>query len=1057
MSRAVTLGIALLSILALGQSWAKLEVGIDPPNGQIALTGYSEEGESAVLERSEDLEDWEPVFGSFESDWEFRDAVPTEPGETVFYRLRGESSLAIEPDEAWALELDLDGDALFSEPKSNGISFVRFAKFTILTADLSKVYFQDSKEYPFHYDFAVDKLAPFAGWDRDEFNRATLWRSGQVAILGEVVINEEEGEFGIRFVGEDEIPVEWIAYLYQLVLNALDLEYFVGDVSKTFQGYYMPVFQQTSVAARNRDYLEQRGIPVSSPAVWAPTFQCYSQGWAMGTLRFVEADRIEEAYLSGELKHTDILMTDGIPAELPYVAGIVSLSPASPGSHATLLAESYGIPFTYLSSVERVANAVELIGQEVIFDLDQNCRMHLLGTEGRIDDSIRDYLQGIVQTPVVDIPEKAAWGGYSADAVTLEPHDIVSFGGKAANFGFLLREIPENTRPLARAFSMDLWDDFMDQELEGGGRLKERIAELLSGYSWPVSDMGALDSDLRRVRDLIEDVAVFDSVQRSEILEAFQDFDTSRRIRIRSSTNVEDGEWFTGAGLYESKSGCLADDLDADDEGPSVCDPSNSKERGVFRAMRKVYGSFYNLNAFLERLRFGIDESKVGMALLAHYSYPDEIEMANGIVRYEFGDTRESIRTITQKGAVSVTNPEGEAIPEVANVLTGLEMVLVEQRSSLLAVEEELVMGEDDYVLLGRLVKKVGQAYRVYHDTPEDDWLVLEFEFKRVEPGVIEIKQVRLIPDLAPSVRKRVFIGGETHYSKHPSGERSSLWSSAPDFVPEVVNSEFEAHYMNIEMDLVIESWILDEESGDQSPSISSWAWTYQDSGKMERWSGHPTELEDFRFEENASEFVYEWSVNDSDFSARIGMSGGPGSIFVFADSRGIQLKRTYEEPKRAGDYFWWNSGSDSIYEDTAKREFNARFGAGSSLEDRIGHGQLQRRVISGPNGVLVEAEFYFPEPPEFSAGYTAPLIAWRMTKISGLTREPLVLDDQTSQSYAPEHHNFGEFFLFEPPLEEGLSSEQLAELKALDVMQIYVGVGGVKFIGFDGLMRSEL
>ena len=31
--------------------------------------------------------------------------------------------------------------------------------------------------------------------------------------------------------------------------------------------------------------------------------------------------------------------------------------------------------------------------------------------------------------------------------------------------------------------------------------------------------------------------------------------------------------------------------------------------------MRKVYASFYNLNAYLERLRHGVNEAEVGMAL----------------------------------------------------------------------------------------------------------------------------------------------------------------------------------------------------------------------------------------------------------------------------------------------------------------------------------------------------------------------------------------------------------------------------------------------------------
>ena len=87
-------------------------------------------------------------------------------------------------------------------------------------------------------------------------------------------------------------------------------------------------------------------------------------------------------------------------------------------------------------------------------------------------------------------------------------------------------------------------------------------------------------------------------------------------------------------------SGCVLYDTDNNDTGPSHCDPDEPEERGVFRAMRKVYASFYNLNAYLERLRHGVNESEVGMALLVHHSYPDDITSftppINGITKTFF-------------------------------------------------------------------------------------------------------------------------------------------------------------------------------------------------------------------------------------------------------------------------------------------------------------------------------------------------------------------------------------------------------------------------------------
>ena len=216
------------------------------------------------------------------------------------------------------------------------------------------------------------------------------------------------------------------------------------------------------------------------------------------------------------------------------------------------------------------------------------------------------------------------------DTVDLRPEAIDQVGGKAANFGFLRRTIPENAPAPALALSFDLWFDFMAQPA-GEGTLRESIASDLTGFAFP-PDVARLRPVLEAVRERIKE-ATFTSEQRVAVLAALRPFAAveSRRIRFRSSTNVEDSEVFSGAGLYDSFSGCLADDTDGDTAGPSHCDPDRRKERGVFRAIKKVYASFYNENAFIERLRHEVEESAVGMAILAHHAFPDEIELANGV------------------------------------------------------------------------------------------------------------------------------------------------------------------------------------------------------------------------------------------------------------------------------------------------------------------------------------------------------------------------------------------------------------------------------------------
>ena len=124
----------------------------------------------------------------------------------------------------------------------------------------------------------------------------------------------------------------------------------------------------------------------------------------------------------------------------------------------------------------------------------------------------------------------------------------------------------------------------------------------------------------------------------------------------------------------------------------------------MFRAIKRVYASFYNHNAYLERRHFGVDEDDVGMAILVHHSFPDEIELANGVAvsdynSYSAGSFNMWTDLSTQVGATSVANPDSAAVPEEVYISfyksssgsTGRTLNF-NKRSSLLQVGRDHVM-----------------------------------------------------------------------------------------------------------------------------------------------------------------------------------------------------------------------------------------------------------------------------------------------------------------------------------------------------------------------------
>ena len=202
--------------------------------------------------------------------------------------------------------------------------------------------------------------------------------------------------------------------------------------------------------------------------------------------------------------------------------------------------------------------------------------------------------------------------------------------------------------------------------------LREEIARRLAQYTSYPPDMQMLSRDLASIRSLFTNpnVTAFGDELRAAVIDVLTDpqhgFDPNAMLRFRSSTNVEDSADFIGAGLYDSYSGCLADALDGDDNGPCACDPNQQTERDIFQAIRQVFASFYNDNAYLERLRHDVNESRGrhvrrGPSLLPRR---DRAGQRRGHLREDRAGAGAEITLVSQQGAVSVTNPEDGSIPE---------------------------------------------------------------------------------------------------------------------------------------------------------------------------------------------------------------------------------------------------------------------------------------------------------------------------------------------------------------------------------------------------------
>ena len=753
----ISLGCVICLLSSVSQTVGQdLWVDRDKGAAGIHLSSHPIDGKATLIEVSSDLRDWSDLAASNRT---FRSYEVSVEGGSRFFRTRDWNSVEPLPytNQLWVEKRDFIALPLTGQ-SNNAAAFV---KFTIQLDDPTRVYFQDSERYPFHYFFVREWLEAFADISLDEYNRVSLFRENQQLVLGAVIVpsNPSIHEIGIQFVGQEAFAIEKIVEWFGLVRARLKL----WDDALVF---YLPSFEQQEVAWEQESWLADRGIQVGEVSRWIDESTCYSPGWTLGKVRSLEATEIDAAFASGAIAIDDILVTDQVPAELPAFAAVLTFQPATPNSHVVLHARSRGQPMVYVVGDALRQRLLALEGREILLvvesDAQRPCQIKLEDIDGLLTSEERAKLLAGRNRAPVDITPMERFGDYGVKTEVLFPEDIRYVGGKAANLGILTRTIVDNSPEKAIAMTFDLWMDFMNQPY-GGETLGSWIQDEVASFQFP-PDMVALRPVLETIRSHIREQTIFTDRQQALILSALSRFQEEDKIRFRSSTNVEDTEFFLGAGLYDSYSGCLSDDLDEDQIGPSRCDFTKKNERGVFRAIKKVFASFYNERAVIERLRYGIDESEVGMALLVHHSFPDERELANGVVTVEIvtetsGKRVSNAHLVSQKGAFSVANPDSGWVPEeVSARFDGpvMETDLMFQRgSSLLGGEASVLTWPGDYLQLLALLDSAAKAYE--ESEGPFSRIELDFEWKLVLPHRLVVKQIRQVPSVQDALEPPVF------------------------------------------------------------------------------------------------------------------------------------------------------------------------------------------------------------------------------------------------------------------------------------------------------------
>ncbi|MBL8938156.1 MAG: hypothetical protein JNM69_26570 [Archangium sp.] len=945
------------------------------------------------------------------------------------------SPISITPHASWKNRVTIPFDPFAQESAE-----VLWVKFTVLMRDPTKVYFQDGRTYPLHAPFAVARLDPFVGMTVPQFDAVSLHEAGQQAITGAVLMNANVNEVGIQLVRADPYRKEMVKRVFDLVKSSLDAQ-------PGLQTFYMPTFEQQASADRERAWLATNGIPLSTPDRWTRGSVCYATGWALGKLVHVAPADIDAAYADGRLTVNDVLVTERIPAEVPPVAGIISLSAATPNSHVAILATTLDIPFVFTPHETDVTKLAALDGKQVMVRVSTatgSCTFDVFDAT-TLAPTVRTQLLNTKQPPALNLPAKQTRGAYSASTDGLQPADARFFGGKAANYGLLRRAVPNDSYP-AVALSFDVWDDALAQQVSTGRTLRAELDQRLAPIStWPPQNLAVTKATLAQLRAFIEAEATFSSAAQAGIRAALTGFDPAKGIRFRSSTNVEDSAQFTGAGLYDSFTGCLADDDDQDTVGPSRCTPTKKDERGVFLALRRVFASFYNDNAYLERLRHHVDESQVGMAVLVHASVPDEEELANGVATYVWSDSAsKTLDVVTQLGADSVTNPTGESTPEVLrgwSYASNAWTFFLGRPSSRVPLGRWVMNdqgADNDYKKLGVLLDRVAAAYAPTVTAP----FALDFEFKKQlpAPGKLWVKQVRPLP--APTTTNTVvpFVLNRPRRLCTFQGENSNLLS---------------IHRTRLRLDVQLRDVRLTDAERMQSLFASPTLELVEQDG-VQTLSGAPSSWPGFVHSQDMNALLDSFSFGSGarartvQFSVEVPrLVNATQPPIITSQELLYWVHVTWAQPQVAIPQF--PGAPTTTLEDDVVLQ--------ACPEDEVitSRHSLQTRTFD-KSGISVTTKFYWPPNPTGpTAGYTAPNVKWVSTDITGLTTQPLHLTADFAQTYRPQHHNFTEDFLFDPFRDPATTATQKSELMTRDVRWLIVSTDSQPFraVKFDGTLSA--
>jgi hypothetical protein len=591
-----------------------------------------------------------------------------------------------------------------------GAMQVREVKFFIPAIDTAtpELYFQNTKNYPFHYDFARDAL----GWtlDLSTFNRQTYFSDQRKNLAGSIIAHDHyepneaiQGIYTMEFWPTDPVNFEHVQLAYDLITAAMGF-------ARDSLYYHAPSETQRLLYEAERELFEASEIKVvrTEDLFANVSYTALVTGEAYGRLRLVDGPDTVSA--------RDIVVYRTIPNTLSHVAAIITEVPQTPLSHINLKAQQNDTPNAYVRNATTRADIVALADQYVHLTIQPE---GFVLEEASLEE-VNAFFESIRPTET-QVPPRNLEVTEIAPLATIGFADSDSFGAKAANVAELAKFLPAGMVPDGFAVPFYFYDEFM--KYNGFYDMAGAMMADAAFQSNPEIRLAQLARFRRTLRaGALPDwmLGALDTMHKS--------FDPHTSPRCRSSTNNEDLPNFNGAGLYDSYT-------------------HHADEGHIAKSMKQVWASLWTYRAYEEREFYRVDHLSAAMGVLVHPNFEDEQANGVGVTKNIYDANWPGFYVNVQLGEDLVTNPEAYSIPDeflVANLAGEQRYEILYVRHSNLIPSGTAILTRAQIYELADMMDLIQRHFKPLYGIPRADTdFAMDIEFKITTDGHLAIKQAR--------------------------------------------------------------------------------------------------------------------------------------------------------------------------------------------------------------------------------------------------------------------------------------------------------------------------